>query len=363
MGGIITLNGDYGLTQYRYNRGTADAIDASNATWTVANAGDTMNRYPFLVDNATSGISVYGATIDGTVSMTGEWLQLYVNSAAFMIRDSALAKVYDLRISDAWDALRVAGDSEGFEISNVWVSDVRDDAFENDNPVSGSISDSLFDGVFSGISLGHKNMADARNEVLVLDNVLIRMESYLFKGEMTHQSPFKLESLSPKLQITNTVIAIDDVDHVGQPRLQLAWDKTIASSNNVFLNLSDTPLPADYPTPPAGWTVLQGQAARDYWTTAQQAWVDSRGDVATATTSTEPTPETGASESADAETAHVPSSDLAETSTATELGTGVTLLDTGEIELDGTVFNRLPAGALLRCISKLPGEQVIPTTT
>ncbi|MFW8595898.1 M10 family metallopeptidase C-terminal domain-containing protein, partial [Cribrihabitans neustonicus] len=178
----------------------------------------------------------------------------------------------------AWDALRVAGSSDGYEISNVWVSDVRDDAFENDTPSNGSIRDSLFDGVFSGISLGHPNMSDASHKVLELDGVLMRMESYLFKGDMTHQSPFKMEGKSPQLSISNSVFAIDDVDHVGDSRLQTAWDKTIHSSNNVFLNLSDKPLPGDYPMPPSGWTVLQGEEARDYWETARADWIASRGE-------------------------------------------------------------------------------------
>ena len=227
-----------------------------------------------------TGIEIYGATINGNVSLTGEWLDLYVNSAAFMVRDTEQARIHDIRITQAWDGLRVAGDSDGFEISNVWISDVRDDAFENDNPVSGSIRDSLFEGVFSGISLGHPNMADASHEVLEIDGLLMRMESYLFKGRMTHQSPFKMESKSSQLSISNTVIAIEDVNHIGDSRLQLAWDKTIHSSNNVFLNLSDDPLPSDYPMPPAGWEILEGQEARDYWDAAQTDWIASHdGDA------------------------------------------------------------------------------------
>ena len=280
MVSTITLTGDYGYDAYRYAGGDAQAIDATQASWTVSNTGSQTNLYPFLVDKARDGIDIYGTTIEGTVPLTGEWLQLYTNSAAVMVRDTIEADVYDMRISQAWDALRVAGDSDGFEISNVWVSDVRDDAFENDNPVSGAIRNSLFDGVFSGISLGHKNMADASHEVLELDGVLMRMESYLFKGQMTHQSPFKMESKSPQLSITDSVIAIDNVNHVGDSRLKMAWDKTIHSSNNVFLNLSNDPLPSDYPMPPAGWTVLQGQQARDYWDAAREDWIATRGDDA-----------------------------------------------------------------------------------
>ncbi|MFW8596403.1 hypothetical protein, partial [Cribrihabitans neustonicus] len=119
----VTLTGDYGYEAYRYNGGDAQAIDATKASWTVANTGSKTNLYPFLVDDAKTGIDIYGTTIDGTVPLTGEWQKLYTNSAAVMVRDTLDADIYDMRVSQAWDALRVAGSSDGYEISNVWVSD------------------------------------------------------------------------------------------------------------------------------------------------------------------------------------------------------------------------------------------------
>jgi hypothetical protein len=56
----------------------------------------------------------------------------------------------------------------------------------------------------------------------------------------------------------------------------------VESSGNVFLNLSDTPLPAKYPLPPSDWTVLQGAGARAYWTTARDEWVAEHADMAIA---------------------------------------------------------------------------------
>jgi Ca2+-binding RTX toxin-like protein len=84
-------------------------------------------------------------------------------------------------------------------------------------------------------------------------------------------------------------MAITSVDHNGYERLQPARDKTIESHGNMFLNLSDEPLPADYPKPAAGWTILQGQAARDYWGKARGAWMDSHNG-GTPTPVPEPTP-------------------------------------------------------------------------
>jgi hypothetical protein len=118
---------------------------------------------------------------------------------------------------------------------------------------------------------GHKN-------VVTIDHVLLRSEVFLYKGEMTHVSPLKMDKgdpdITPSLRITNSIFAIEDVNHHGQERLQKAWDKTIESSGNTFLNLSDTPLPKGYPLPGQGWTILQGQAARTYWEAARSKWIE-----------------------------------------------------------------------------------------
>ena len=125
-----------------------------------------------------------------------------------------------------------------------------------------------------GISLADSDTGNQTANVVSLDNVLIRMESYLYKGEMTHQSIFKVEEgKSPGLRIHDSVFAIEDVSHRGLTRLEIAWNSVISASNNYFLNLSNTPLPADYPKPPAGFTILQGAAARAYWANARDNWI------------------------------------------------------------------------------------------
>ena len=96
---------------------------------------------------------------------------------------------------------------------------------------------------------------------------------------MTHSAMIKTDSatdgeVTPNLVFKNNVFAIEDVHHHSYRSMFDAWDHTIESSNNYLLNLSDEPLPSDYPMPPAGWTVLQGQAARDYWAEAKANWIE-----------------------------------------------------------------------------------------
>ncbi|MFW8637312.1 hypothetical protein [Cribrihabitans pelagius] len=346
MADTITLTGDYGYSQYRYNGGTADAIDATDATWIVANQGSKTNNYPFLVDDAKTGIDVYGATFNGQVSLTGEWAKTYSNSAAFMVRDTEKADVSDLRISRAWDAVRFGSDSDGFEVSDVWASEIRDDVFENDHANSGTISNSLFDGVFSGLSMTHQVMPKLTSKVVTLDNVLMRMESYAFENGKTHGSPFKIEANSPSLSVHNSVLAIEDVNHIGQGRLEQAWDKMVSSSGNVFLNLSDNPLPKGYPMPGKGWTVLQGQEARDYWDAARDEWIANRGEEPAADTAGPVQPaqdledQAPAAGTAPADEPAIPAAD----SSAGSPADGPAVQADGKIVLDSTTLTGLQTG-------------------
>jgi hypothetical protein len=128
---------------------------------------------------------------------------------------------------------------------------------------------------------------DGHNNTVTLDGVLLRMKSFLYEGQMTHSSMIKTDSatngeVTPNLRFINCVFAIEDVQHRSYRSMFDAWANTIESRGNVFLNLSDKPLPSDYPKPPAGWTIIQGQAARDYWETTKAAWINNHTDGGTA---------------------------------------------------------------------------------
>lgn len=274
---VLKLTGAYGYTTWKLPSGsTTDVIDATQASWIEANLSATLNLYPFQVSGGVDGLIIHGGTILGEVPQNTDWEVTYVNSAGVRVQDTQGVVIEGWRISKSWDAIRVVGDSDDFTITNVWVSDSRDDAVENDDGLSGTISNSLFDGVMSGISLGDGDV-DGSDNTVTIDGVLLRSKSFLYKGEITHGSPFKLDKgspdITPDLRFHDTIVAIEDVDHSGQDRLAKAWDKTVESSGNYFLNLSDDPLPSDYPRPGEGWTILQGQAARDFWNKERADWI------------------------------------------------------------------------------------------
>ena len=268
---LITLACDYAYDQYKVSNLRSTVIDASEAHWIVSNMGANVNRYPVFIDGGAE-VTLQGGVITGEVPLDMERVDAYINSAAIFVRDIDDVVIRDWTITQAWDGIRVRG-SNDFVIDRVWISDIRDDAVENDDGLSGTISNSLFDGVFVGLSSADASSSNRSGEVVTIDNTLIRMEAYLDNGKITHQSPFKVTGDSPSMKIHDLVFAIEVVDHIGQSRLAQAWEKVVDISGNHFLNLSDQPLPDSYPMPPDGFTVLQGAEARAFWATASEKWI------------------------------------------------------------------------------------------
>ena len=292
-----TLTGDYAYKEYWLRDLSGTFINAGSAEWDIA-ANETV---PAINIYDSDNVTFDGGEIWGHVSQTAEWTNIYNHMAtAFRVSDSANVTIRNVRIDGTWDGIRFVpddslnvsnGSSNGWLVEDVYMHNIRDDAIENDFAHTGTVRDTLFDGVFS--AFGTVNDQSAHGTLTVDDSIII-MKSYLKDGEMTHGSPFKFNTAdpgnNPDLKIVNTIIAIEDVTHNGFSRLNEAWDNLTASSGNYYLNLSDTPFPSNYPLPPFGFTILQGQAARDFLASERAKWL-AEHDGTQSPTDPDPTPE------------------------------------------------------------------------
>ena len=157
------------------------AIDASAASWTLANEGAQVNRYPFQVDFADPGLVIKGGAINGLVSLTEDSTDAYINAGGGSRRGRAACDHPGLA-----DQPALGRDPRRRQLGRLpdqgrWITDLRDDAIEDDDAIGGTISDSLFDGVFSGISLGDGDV-DGSDNVVTLDHVLLRSEWFLYRA-------------------------------------------------------------------------------------------------------------------------------------------------------------------------------------
>ena len=290
---IVVLDQDYGRTQYRQTL-QHTLLDCKGGRWELSNIEAPLNRYPVFVDDDSHDVIMQGGEIHGNISLTGDWSEIYINSAAVYARNSSNILMKDWIVSQVWDGFRMGGadGAPAFQIENCWVHVARDDAVENERCVEGEISDCLFDHVFSGISLTHSNTSaadyyDREFRIFTVRDTIIRMHSFLRNGKIEQQPPFKLGDESCQLRLFNTVLAVDAPTMAGGARWPRLWNKLRSESEgNYLLNLSDTPLsdPGNPPAahaaiPPAGsgFTLLEGQKARDFWEMRKAAWLAARG--------------------------------------------------------------------------------------
>ena len=275
-----TLTGDYGYNEYWLKDAPGAILSAATADWHIA-ADETA---PAINIYDSDNVVFDGGEIWGEISQTADWSTIYNHMATgFRVSDSANVTIRNVHIDGTWDGIRFIpdgslnvanGSSNGWLVEDVWLTNIRDDAIENDFAQTGTLRDSLLDGVFS--AFGTVNDQSAHG-VLTVDDSIIIMKDYLKDGEMTHGSPFKFNTANPEnnpdLKIVNSIIAVQDPTHNGLSRLREAWDNLTESSGNYYLNLSDTPFPSNYPLPPTGFTILQGQAARDFLAAEKAKWL------------------------------------------------------------------------------------------
>ncbi|PZX10154.1 parallel beta helix pectate lyase-like protein [Palleronia aestuarii] len=293
-GKTLLVEGNWGYDQFRIGSRSETLVDCSKSTFVQQNDSTKSggsNYYPVLLDKWKNDFELRGGTINGTISLTDDWSLVYGyqdsskggNSAGVFGKDiTGHMTISNWTIKQTFDGIRVnvpgatkEDPTHFFTIRRCHIDKARDDAVECDQGQAGLIEDCLFEDVFSGISIGDDNTpSSARTRIVELRGVLLKMAVYSYRGQPTQGPPFKVTRNSPSLLIRDSVIAVAATTDLDLNRLQTAFDNLKSgSSNNYFLNLTDDPLPRDYPTIPSAFRYLQGKAARDHWSTVRNAWL------------------------------------------------------------------------------------------
>jgi hypothetical protein len=289
-GQIVTLSGDYGYEEFvARDLAPGTMVDARGARFRLANSKNSSpassadcengplpdNPYPLRIYDSPAAVLI-GGQFDGEVPQDSDWEYTYCNSTAVGLWDSPNATVEGIRARRVWDAVRFTRQSQFFKLDEVWLSEVRDDCVENDYLRSGLIMDVLLDGCFAGISakLSGERTGNGSAETVTLAGLLMRLQPYLYKGEVRHGSPLKVDQSSPAFQIYDSVFAITGAPGVSSSQLAIGWEKISECRNNLLLWISDVPWPGKHMEPPACFRVVRGEQARSLWERIRQNWID-----------------------------------------------------------------------------------------
>lgn len=291
---VVELRGEQALERVKFTPPaglSSVALDARHATFTVANSRNPhptaaedcdhgslpVNRYPLLIAQQ-DRTAVVGGLFLSRVPLESEWRASYCNSAAITFEQAPSGVVDGVRIAGAWDAIRAGRGSPNLLVANSWISNARDDAVENDFLQTATIRDTLIDDAFQGISVKPRKdsvIGDASDQSVTLSGMLLRLREYAYKDERRFGALLKSDPRAPRVRMINSVVAVEYGGGQSYPQYwATSWAKLADSSNNLFLWLSDAPIPDVMPLPPASFRVLKGQSARDAWVRARNNWIN-----------------------------------------------------------------------------------------
>ncbi len=283
----LIIQGNQGIKDVRLKELPQDTqVDLSGAFFSVSNSknesptrfqsckkgAQKTNRYPIAIESSPS-VLVVGGRFNGKVPLNSDWVWTYCNSAALRVEQSPHARLVGQRMRRVWDAIRIQDGSDGFLIDQVWLTDVRDDCLENDYLMAGQVRDSLLDGCFAGLSFAPGEKLK-RRPTIVVDRVLMRLESYNYRGEARHALPFKMKYRSVNLRVRNSILAFESSNLVGGKYLGQMWKSVQSCDNNKILWLGDGKPPPALRTAPSCFSLESGEQARKTWSRAKQNWIN-----------------------------------------------------------------------------------------
>jgi hypothetical protein len=265
-------------------------IDASLFTSTAV--GDTTATAVKVVSGNSSlgvaNVNWQGGLIIGSIPTSWDWTTTHdYGGSGVRIENSGPIEYRYVRVHNVEDGVKTRevpeyGNTGSWSVHDSYFTAIRDDAVENDRFEPGSISNSLFDGVFVFYSEQNENVgtstAIASNEkdTVEVDGVLVRIYP-TNNNEVGGGKWFKIQGRGApnhRVLVSNSVFAIG-----AEPRS--GWYADISpsiewvGSNNYILWLG---VPGAYQGPrPSKVTFLEGAAAEEKWVSMRNDWLVRHG--------------------------------------------------------------------------------------
>jgi hypothetical protein len=311
---IIDLDGEHRYDRFHYTERADNAVfDARGATWQFQTFPTLEQNYPISIKGGARNGCWIGGVVQGTNPETAGWRETYnvANGSGFNFGDGQSTEGFTLdgiRIDNVWDGIRPRGNTDGFRITNVWVTGSRDDCIENDHRQTGVIEDSLFDRCHMGISVrpGRSGKEKARAEeaaaagtpaedqrIFEIRNSLISLgphakpnakrSNYPWFKDPGHAMFFKLGPGDLKLKLYDNIFMLEQYPNNDQQAWGLPPEhyghRLADCRGNILVWLGE----GEYPGPFHNdkfedcWTVVTDRAV---WERAKKDWIDRHPEVA-----------------------------------------------------------------------------------
>jgi len=283
---VRTVDREYGYTPLVVDVKEDDVgFDARGASWKFQNY-PMKQAYPLRVRYG-DRLKWHGGSIVGTVAYDVPRHEIYKgakggNGAGFFIgasgSDPDIATrdflLDGMRIHNVWDGVRVGKLCDGFVIRNTWISDVRDDAIENDFMCGGTIEDCLIDGAYVFLSTRKKSATGEDTSVITIRRCVVALKPFAgpyrperYKRDPGHAMFFKWYASGPRLVLEDNVFLAPQRGNCPDRNMGVPEGKLVSGKNNVMVWLGE----GEYPTAlPSSFAVVTTRAT---WDDARAAWI------------------------------------------------------------------------------------------
>jgi hypothetical protein len=243
------------------------------------------SEYPIVIgkDDPAVGTAVVGGTVLGQLPRDATWQAVKdcCDVDALRLEGRGWVASYGFRAENVEDgfAPRVpdTGGDDRFLLQGCYMRYIRDDAVENDDVMSGTIRDCLFDGVSRFLSERPSEGTDVANptSVVSIDHVLVHMQPMpndRSSDGMGCGSIFKWSTVSGSVVMSHSIIYVEEPSqtNVGADAFPPGTYRDVT----LVLGPGYT---GPYRVPlPAGVTVTRDVSV---WDAAQDAWLAAHRDV------------------------------------------------------------------------------------
>ena len=223
-----------------------------------------------------------GGIVMGQQALDLTWLDMHdvIGGGGYRITTAPgeWSRIDGIRVDNVEDGLKPRGPDGYWELSNAYMTYIRDDCIENDETAPGSVHDSLFDGCYTGFSEQlQSNCCDAGpGETFVVERSLMRLQP--MPGPygtpdpkvLGHGKFFKWVTPVPHPVVISDSIFLSE----GMPSsTSTNWPFPPGTKTTNVTIVWDGPVPWTWPVP-AGTTVTTDKSV---WVKARQRWLDRHG--------------------------------------------------------------------------------------
>lgn len=290
---VVTAPGLW-TTAYRESRPPAQTTYDLRSYVSTAYPASTLYATSFGSSSAAVDLVTVGGTVLGQVDRRLATEVVYENYAGDALRVAAADRTasYDLRVDNVVDGYnpRVAEGTEQdntarFLLDGAYMTYIRDNAVEDDNLMSGTIRDSLFDGVFNLLSAKPSSSGDYSNldMVVTLDRVIARLQALPDASApdgTAHNKVFKwAEEVAGSVVVRDSIFYLEEVPEGNSSNMPFPTgvyeDVTVILGRAFDGDRDGDTTDLDYPAAlPAGVTQTRDISI---FTTARDAWLTAHG--------------------------------------------------------------------------------------